>query len=123
LAARAEKKAAKAKEKETAKKLACNDWIPIDGMWAASCLEGRGHCDGPHYGRKYRVAVPTADFGTHLYPNGQVRFTEVAGGYVEIINLPVQVGARRARAALAPPPRRPSLTALFFTDAAACMRR
>ena len=107
MAARAEKKAAKAKEKEDAKKLARNDWIEIDGMWAAVCLEGRGHCDGPHYGRNYRIAVPTAAFGVHLYPGGQARFTEVAGGYGEIFNLPAQVGARRARAThvLAPRPR------------------
>ena len=69
-----------------AQKIARNEWIPIDGMWAARSLEGRGH-----YGRKYRVVVPRADFGEHLYLGGQARFTAIGGGDARIFNLPVAV--------------------------------
>jgi len=87
--AQAEKKAAK----ELAEKLASEDWIPIEGWWAAQALEGRGHQDGPHYGRKYRVIVERADFGELLFPGGQARFTEITGGDARIFNLPMQIGA------------------------------
>ena len=52
MAARAEKRAAKKKEKENVAKVAANEWIDIDGMWAALATEGRGHREGPHYGRR-----------------------------------------------------------------------
>ena len=52
LAERAEKRSAKKKAKENAAKLAANEWIDIDGMWAAIVTEGRGHREGPHYGRR-----------------------------------------------------------------------
>ena len=87
--AQAEKKAAK----ELAEKLASDDWIPVEGWWAAQALEGRGHQEGPHYGRRYRVIVERADFGELLFPGGQARFTEITGGDARIFNLPMQIGA------------------------------
>ena len=77
--------------KETAEKLAKNEWIPVDGLWDAAPLEGRGHRDGPHYGRKYRVIVPRADFGEFLFLGGQARFTQVEGGDARIFDLPAQI--------------------------------
>ena len=93
MAERAAKRAAKARKKEVAEKLAANDWIPMDGTWAARALEGRGHRDGPHFGRKYRVLVPREDFGELLFPGGAARFTEVEGGDARIFELPAQIGA------------------------------
>lgn len=92
LAERAEKRAAKAKAKETAAKLASNDWVDVDGMWAALATEGRGHREGPHYGRKYRVVVPREDFGEFLFLGGQVRFTQIEGGDSRIYDLPTHAG-------------------------------
>ena len=92
MTARAEKKAEELRAKEIAEKLEVNDWIPVEGFWAAQALEGRGHQDGPHYGRKYRVVVECADFGELLFPGGQARFTEIAGGDARIFTLPAQIG-------------------------------
>jgi hypothetical protein len=56
LAARADKRAEKARAKDVAEKLLLNDWIEIEGMWAAHAIEGRVHRDGPHYVRKCAAA-------------------------------------------------------------------
>jgi len=61
-------------------------------MWAAWALQGRGHRDGPEFGRTYRVVVERAEFGELLFPGGQVRFTEIAGGDARIFTLPAQIG-------------------------------
>lgn len=74
--ARAEKKAAKLRAKETAEKLARNEWIDIDGLWGAIAVDGRGHRDGD---MKYRVRVPVKDFGALLLLGGEARFTEIYG--------------------------------------------
>ena len=90
-AERAAKRAEKEKAKDVAERLARNDWIPIDGMWAARALEGRGHREGPYFGRKYRVHVPVVDFGEYLFRGGEVRFLEISGGDCRIFGLPKQV--------------------------------
>ena len=59
-------------------------------MWVAKAIEGRGHRDGPHYGRKYRVIVERADFGDYYFPGGQAGFTGVEGPFPTISSLPVQ---------------------------------
>jgi hypothetical protein len=88
LAEREARRAAKRTAKENAERLARNDWIPIDGEWGALAIEG----GLGQYGRKYQVILRREDFGDHLYPGGQVRFTKVTGGDARIFDLPAQVG-------------------------------
>ena len=83
------KRVAKARAKEVSEKLRSNEWIDIEGFWAAVAIEGRGHRDGPHYGRKYRVKVPLADFrDVRIHTGMQVRFTDIQGGNGHIYTLP-----------------------------------
>ena len=75
--------------------MAANDWIPIEGLWCARALNGRGHVEGPHRCRRYRALVPCADLGAHLYQGGQARFMEVAGGDERIYGLPTSLDEAR----------------------------
>ena len=75
--------------------MAANEWIPIEGMWMAHALNGRGHVEGPHRCRRYRALVPCADLGAHLYQGGQARFMEVAGGDERIYGLPTSLDEAR----------------------------
>lgn len=89
-AEKAAKRAEKQRAKEIAEKVKKNEWIPIEGLWAAYSIEGRGHREGPFYGRKYRVDIPLEDFGDHLYLGGMARFTDGDGGDLYVFHLPVQ---------------------------------
>ena len=50
---------------------------------------------GPLHGtppwHRYRGIVPRADFGEHVYPGGQIRFTEIEGGDARIFTFPAEV--------------------------------
>ena len=93
MAARAAKRAEKKIAKERPQKIAENEWIPIDGAWAGKATVGRGHQEGPHFGRQYYVIVPREDFRENYFLGGQARFTEVSGGDERIHNLPEEESA------------------------------
>lgn len=93
-AARREEKAAKkaAKEAKKAKKPLALDvddaeprWVPIDGMWPAYAVDGKGHRGGSG---KYVVKIPVEDFGKHFYLGGDVRMMFAAWDQEKLYRLP-----------------------------------
>ena len=90
LAQKAEKQAKKALKFGLSTGPEPAEWVPIDGLWLAYAVDGKGHHDGDG---KYTCQVPVKDFGEHLFLGGEARMY-LCGGMSHVFRLP----------SVAPPP-------------------
>ena len=60
------------------------EWVPVDGMWLAKALDGKGYHDGDG---KYTCQIPVEDFGVHLFLGGEARMY-LCGGAEQVFRLP-----------------------------------